>query len=233
MMQITNRQTYQLRKGLHRWPIVELGIFLSQVMNTSTLGYEKWYFVAYCSSVQTTHGKPSNDDVSNEIRMAASEDSNDLIPVIDFIALAADHDDSACQAAFDGGFLDMLLRIYILFPKPGRETSALVKACTSALLVMSRQPEHLEAIIHHPFCALWTTYSQLFQMSAMLDDSTSSRCAAWRRTEKPSVISRLVMIYKNLLSTSNLHKTAATDMCIDLVELSRSVFCVVCWTSTE
>jgi hypothetical protein len=153
--------------------------------------------------------------------MATSGDSNDLIPVIDFIALVVDHDDLACQAAFDGGFLDMLLRIYILFPKPGRETSDLVKACTSALLVMSRQPEHHEAILHHPFCALWTTYNQLFQMPAMLDDSISSRCAAWRRTGKSSAVSRLVTIYKNLLSTSGLHKTAATDMCIDLVELSR------------
>ena len=45
LMQIAGRQTYHLRKGLQRWPIFELGIFLSQVMNTVMLGYEKWYLV--------------------------------------------------------------------------------------------------------------------------------------------------------------------------------------------
>jgi hypothetical protein len=42
LMQIASQQTHHMRKGLQRWPTVELGIFLSQVMNTIMLGYEKW-----------------------------------------------------------------------------------------------------------------------------------------------------------------------------------------------
>jgi hypothetical protein len=157
-----------------------------------------------------------------------SRDESDLISIVDFMALIADHDDSACQAAFDGGFLDILLRIYAVFPKFGRGRSALFSACTSALLVLSRQPEHLEKIIYHPVCTLWTTCGKLFQMLDVVDDSFSSRHSAWRRTGKVCVMSRLVTIYKFLLSTSRLKAAAAVDMCTDLVEFSRSVFFNVC-----
>ena len=226
MMQIENRQTYHLRKGIQRWPIVELGIFLSQLINTSMLGYEKWYYlVIRCLSSQTADGAfVRYESLFSEKRGATSGDGNDLIPMIDFIALVVDHDHLACQAAFDGGFLDMLLRIYILLPTLGQQdTSALVSACMSALLLLSRQPEHLYAIFHHPVCTLWVTCSQVFKMPELLDAPGPNRCAAWRRTEKSSVISRLVIIHKILLSKSRLENAATTDMCNDLIEFSRSV----------
>lgn len=157
-----------------------------------------------------------------EKRTATCGDGNDLVPMIEFIALVAD-DHLACQAALEGGFMDMLLRIYIFCPKLGRDTSALASACTSAMLVLSRRPEHLETIVHHPVCTLWATCREVFEMTAMLDDSISSRCTAWRRMEKPFVISRLVIIHRVLLSKSHLEKSATTDISIDLVEFSRSV----------
>ena len=153
--------------------------------------------------------------------------------MIDFIALVVDHDRAVCQDVFNGGFLDMLLKVYIFCPKLERDTSTLANACTSALLVLSRQPQNLDAIMNHPVCTLWETCREVFDITAMLDDPVSSRCAAWRRTDKSSVISRLVIIYKVLLSKSHLEKPVAADMCIDLIEFSRSVFLLHILTGTQ
>jgi hypothetical protein len=145
-----------------------------------------------------------------------------LIPVIDFIVCFIDLNDSAYQVVIDAGFLDMLLRIYTVFPAFERGTSALSTKCTSALVKLSRQPDCLEAIIQHPICTLWTKCNQLFrdQLPNVVDDSIQIRCSSWRRTQRFCVMSRLVTTYK-LLSTSRLKDAMATDMCIDLVEFSR------------
>ena len=45
MMQITRRETHHLRKGLQKWPVVELQFFLSQIMDMTMHPYENWYVV--------------------------------------------------------------------------------------------------------------------------------------------------------------------------------------------
>jgi hypothetical protein len=126
-------------------------------------------------SLQCTYALIRSHDVSGRENSTTSRDGNDLTPVIDFIASVVDsnHNGSACQAAIDAGFLDILLRVYAIFPALERGMSALVNACTSALLMLSRQPDCLEAIIQHPVCTLWAKCSQLFRekMPNVVDDS--------------------------------------------------------------
>ena len=176
-------------------------------------------------SSQYTYTSIRNHDVSGKGKLEALRDAIHLTPVIDFIVVVADHSDLACQAAVDAGFLDFMLRIYAVFPRLERGTPDLVSACTSTLLIVSRQSDCLEAIIRHPVCLLWKKCSQPFHddIPDVADDPVSIRRLSWSRTEKLCIMSRLVTIY-SLISTSRLKETVAIHMCVDLVEFARWVF---------
>jgi hypothetical protein len=124
----------------------------------------------------------------------------------------------------------MLLRVYVVTPKLERGIPDLVSACKSGMLMLSRQPDRLEAIIHHPVCTLWAECNELLydQMPNVADDYVSIRYSSWRRVPKFCVVSRLATIHKFLLSKSNLEKSVAAEMCIDLVEFSRLVLFLPC-----
>jgi len=145
--------------------------------------------------------------------------------MIDFISFVAQHNDEAGQAVLDGGFLDMLLRIYVLCPTfdfkdTNEQRVTLSDACASALSILSRQPHHLEVILSHPICALWTQCRRLFRIQDTLPDFVSARRVSWRSMDRSFFVRRLGTIYK-LLSKPGLGKTVATEICCDLVEFSQ------------
>ena len=46
MIQIANRETHHLRQALQKWPIIELELFLSQIMDMSMDAHENWQVVS-------------------------------------------------------------------------------------------------------------------------------------------------------------------------------------------
>ena len=222
--QIASRETHHLRMALQRWPLVELRLFMSQLMSTYMHDYEILYavefFLASCSTLTSSRQSASTGT-------AADQDGSAFIPIVDFIVLIAEQDDSTCQAVLDGGFLDLLLGIYTSCPildsggNRGPFTT-LVSSCTSTLLILSKGSTNIESIIDHPVCTIWTQCGQLFH-TPTTEDFISRRCTAWRRTDKSPVLRRVVTIYKVLLSMRNLNEPSATEIYNDLVEFSRSV----------
>jgi hypothetical protein len=75
------------------------------------------------------------------------------MPMIHFVAELARHNQSARQAALEGGLLDMLLRIYVVFPmfymsNTERQTgqSALLDVGESALVFLSADTLRADAV---------------------------------------------------------------------------------------
>jgi hypothetical protein len=150
-----------------------------------------------------------------------------LIPVLNFIARFATQNDSARQAIINIGVLNMVLRIYIIFPAisgstPEDEDRRLVlrDACRSILYILG-QSRHMEAVHTHPACTLWID-CQLQPPGYSVDGPTrlfQDRWAAWRRVETSCVKRRATVICRHSLwkSGSNVNMEA----CIDLVEFTR------------
>jgi hypothetical protein len=228
-MQITNRETKHLLNGLRRWPAVELRLFLSQLMHVSMLDYQNWHVLVRCSGIPSPYDDIRYDSVcSGDNIVAPGDDSvNDLVAIIDFIALVVDHEEEVGMAALDGGLLNLLLRIYVFWPAlqsadKSIGMTSLLRACTSALHALSRHPENRQAVISHPVCTLWTQCGQCFYVPDAWNDPFSSRCGAWRQTDKYLIMTRLVTIYRFSLSSPYLDDAVVTDVHTDLAVLSRS-----------
>jgi len=152
-----------------------------------------------------------------------------LVPVLNFISRFAAQSDPACQIALDAGVLDILLRIYIIFPTLSDSTGenagrkvALRDACQSTLGVLS-QSQHQEAIIKHPVCILWKdVHSQPPRYT--IDAPTNpdnERSVEWRRVEKSCVERRMIIIYNYALWKPR-HDGNVDEACIDIVEFTKS-----------
>lgn len=150
-----------------------------------------------------------------------------LVPTIDFITELAKYKDSACHAALEGGFLDFLLHIYVIFPTfhmspvdEGKHQSALVDACRSALTVLSAEQYEPTILTDQPVHHL-SLCEQLFPNYAikLQEEALELRCLAWRRAETHFIKTRLITIISSL---SRAHeKNTEFLLCIDIVEFTR------------
>jgi hypothetical protein len=175
---------------------------------------------------------PRDDDLtSNHIRQRLSNSNKEvlkLVPVIDFIADIVRRNHVACQAVLEGGFFDMLLRIYVAFPtfyKYNAEEkscqSAMFTACQSAFKALSVNALYAEIVRSHPVYDLWLRVDQLSSqdVSTTSEESLPDRCAAWRKTEAHLVKRRLMIIWS--ASTLSADNDAEFLVCADVVEFSR------------
>jgi hypothetical protein len=156
--------------------------------------------------------------------------------VINFIALLAQQNDSARHAALEGGFLDMLLRIYVVLPTfymPTAESmtekrtrrSALVDACKSALDIFSAESLYFDVVCNHPVYYIWLRCDELVPSYVVWtpEDALDARCAAWRRTEVDIIKRRLMTIW-NLASAMEMQgRNSEIRACMDIVEFSRCI----------
>jgi hypothetical protein len=176
-----------------------------------------------------THCHIRDDDVtSNDIRRRVSNESEEalqLVPVVVFITELTRHNQSACQAALTGGFLDMLLRIYVAFPlykAKQKPTFSLLTACQSALVALSADALHVDMVCNHPVYDLWLCGNQLAPcyIPRTPEEILEDRCAAWRRTKAHLVKRRLMTICS--VSTRPANDDAKSQACADdVVEFSR------------
>jgi hypothetical protein len=146
--------------------------------------------------------------------------------MIYFIAELARCNPSARQATLEGGFLDMLLRIYVVFPtfyssnaeNPARP-SALLDACESAIAVLSTDHLHADLVCNHPVHDLWLRGDQFIPGNVTrIPELLEDRCIAWRRTEAHFVKTRLMTIWS---ASRYSEENAEFQACIDIVEFSR------------
>jgi hypothetical protein len=152
-----------------------------------------------------------------------------LAPVLNFISQVSTQSDSACQTVLDVGILNMLLRIYVVFPTLSDSTREdadrkleLRDACWLIFDVLG-QSQYREVVHNHPVCILWTDcHSQPpgYTVDAPTDP-VQDRCAAWRRVEKSCVKRRAVAIYKYSLWKAEAGTNVGMQACIDIVEFTR------------
>ena len=127
-----------------------------------------------------------------------------LTPMLNFISRFATQNDSACRTVLDVGILNMLLRIYIIFPVLSGTTRedadrklALRDTCRLVLDILGQSPDR-DTTFNHPICILWTDCNS--QPPGYTDnapaDPVHDRCSTWRRVEMPCVKRRALVIYK-------------------------------------
>jgi hypothetical protein len=159
-----------------------------------------------------------------------------LVPVINFISLLAQYNDSARHAALEEGFLDMLLRIYVIFPTFHMSTAestadkrsrrkALLDVCRSALDVLSVESHYSDMVFNHPVYHLWLRCHELVPSYVVWtpEDALDARCAAWRRVEVDIIKRRLMTIWC-LASTMEMRdRNSEIWACMDIVEFSRCI----------
>jgi hypothetical protein len=149
-----------------------------------------------------------------------------------FIEDLARHNPAARQAALDGGFLNMLLRIYVVFPtfywsnaEEHARHSLLLDACESALAVLSTGAVRADIISNHPVHDLWLRDEQLVpghaDVTRIREESLEDRCCAWRRTEAHFIRTRLKTIWSMSPWYEGNNENAEFQGCIDVVEFSR------------
>lgn len=151
--------------------------------------------------------------------------------MINFISILAQHNDFARDAAIEGGFLDMLLRIYVVLPtfymataesttEKRSRRAALFDTCRSALDILSTKSYHFDMVFNHPVYDLWLRCDKLVPNYVVwtAEEALDARCIAWRKTESDIITRRLMTIW-NLSPSSD----ALFRACLDIVEFTRSI----------
>jgi len=146
-----------------------------------------------------------------------------LTPVLKFITQIATQSDLACLTVLEAGILDILLRIYVIFPALssslpedlGRK-SALMDACQLTVVVLCRLLEKPQTVYNHPVCILWTDRD-----SKRPDNPLQNRCGAWRRVPRSCALRRLVVIYAGSLWESNSDIIGGLEACMDIIEFTK------------
>ena len=159
--------------------------------------------------------------------LPSSKEVQLFIPVLKFITQFAMQNDSTCRAVISLGVLNMVLRIYIIFPMLSssmREDDdhklALRDACRSTLYILG-QSQNMEVVHTHPACVLWSD-CQLQPPGYVVDTPTiffQDRWAAWRRVESSCVKRRVTVIYRYSLWKSS--RNVDMEALIDMVEFTR------------
>jgi hypothetical protein len=181
------------------------------------------------STVYQAHCHASDDNITgNDTRQKLSNSTKEafrLVPLIDFIGELARHNQFARHTTVEGGCLNMLLRIYVVFPTlhtsdPERSlnNSAILTACKSTLDVLSASTLHADIVSNHP---VWLRGNQLTNSSPKTPlESLEDRCIAWRSVETILVKGRLMTIWSTS-TWSGANEDAGFQACIDIIEFSR------------
>lgn len=149
---------------------------------------------------------------------------------MDFIADLAERNVLARQAALDGGFLDMMLCIYVNFPtfylseeEKITHRSALLEACKCAFSVLSGESLFLESVLSHPVHSFWLgdNLSVINGVSKTPEQSLEDRCLAWRRIDPWLVKRRLMALWSTSVTADSFGEEEIYQSCTDMVEFSR------------
>jgi hypothetical protein len=146
-----------------------------------------------------------------------------LTPVLEFMAQVATHSDLTSQTVLEAGILDMLLRVYVIFPalssslrEDELHKEALLDACQLTVIVLRQSLEDPAAVYNHPVCILWTD-----RKSKRPDHPLQNRPDAWRQAPRRCALRRLESIYARSLWKSDYDAIGNIEACIDIVEFTK------------
>lgn len=137
---------------------------------------------------------------------------------------------SAYQVVLDAGVLDMILRVYVIFPMLAVPTAAdsdrkaeLFETCQAML---ARLSQATPTVFNHPVCILWTDchaqpHAQPPVYSKDTQESPIVSRAAWRRASRVCAHRRVMVIFKGSPWNSNFDTTGDIEAYADLVEFTR------------
>lgn len=162
----------------------------------------------------------------------SSQEARSLVTTLEFILCVITYSNRERLIALEAGILDILLRIYVVFPSFSQSAIdgpepwlALLTSCRSLLLHLSRSPQRRDEVIYHPVSILWTDccpvpppYSRGLRD---IGGGLTERCLAWRRADRRCVKRRVTSIYIGCLWRKNVHEIEDLEACGDLVELVR------------
>lgn len=153
-----------------------------------------------------------------------------LLCVLDFIGQIATQSASTNSTVLAAGVLDLLLRVYVVFPTlseveadDANQKFVLLDACRSIMNALFPSPQ-IDAIIpDHPVFILWTScYAQSPGYSGEVMGGTSlDRGFAWSQANKFVSKRRMSSIYKGSLWKSDIHDMGDMETCIDIVEFTQ------------
>lgn len=134
----------------------------------------------------------------------------------------------AHQVVLDAGVLDMILRIYVIFPTLVVPTAAdserkaeLFEACQAMLAMLSRASP---AVFNHPVCTLWNDCHAIVQPPTYsVRESPITRRAAWRRAPRACASRRVIVIFQGSVWNSDFDTTGDIEAYADLVEFTRYI----------
>jgi len=140
--------------------------------------------------------------------------------------------DSACRTVLDAGILDMLLRIYDIFPAFSKSAldepdywSPLLDACRSTIIALSQSQENNREILSHPVCKIWTNcdpHPPPYTLEPpTAHDLLLTRCIAWRAANSLCIKRRLCILLTGNFWKHNVHEIEDIETCTDVVELTR------------
>lgn len=192
-------------------------------------------FFSMSSTILTFHVTSYDDRYWNKSKatlMPSSREAKLLIPTLQIVARIAVHNNETCQTVIEAGVLEMLLRIYVIFPSFSQSAldnpepwTALLKSCRSLLLLLSRSSRHRQTILRHPISILWTDCAPIpppySEQRPPVDEELSRRCIAWRQASRSCIKRRISTIYIGCLWRSNVHEIENFEACMDLVEFVR------------
>ena len=166
------------------------------------------------------------------ILTTTTKEAKALVHVLRFIVGIVTQSDSACRTALKAGILDMLLRVYVIFPSFSHSSvdapehwSTLLKACRSIFIALSQSQENNDTILRHPVYALWRDcdpHPPAYSLEPQSPrDTLLARCAAWREAVKACIKRRIVMIFIDGLWKSNVFEIENIEACADIVEFAQ------------
>lgn len=152
--------------------------------------------------------------------------------MLHFTLRVATENDESCQIALEAGILDMLLRIYVIFPSFSQAAIdkpepwvPLRDICRKILLSLSQFRNHHNTVLSHPVSILWNECRPLPPPYSLqkppLGDDLRNRAVAWRKAPRSCVKRRITTIYIGCLWRSNVYPIEDMEACSDIVELVR------------
>ena len=166
------------------------------------------------------------------ILVTSTKEAQALVHVLQFIPRIATQSDLACRTVLEAGILDMLLRVYVLFPSFSRSSidapehwPPLLQACRSTLLALSQSEINHDAVLEHSVCALWADchpHPPPYSVEPpSIKDSIPARQAGWRRANRRCVKRRIMAVIIDSQWRSNVYEIEDIEVCTDIVEFTQ------------
>ncbi|KAJ3896406.1 hypothetical protein GG344DRAFT_72238 [Lentinula edodes] len=222
--QIASRSTAHLMKALLIWPVVEVKLLISELLQCFDP----------LSIFNLVENNLPHALVSSYQQHLSQWEDHSLAPIVDFLQDFASASEQGWSIICDCGCLDFLLHLYLSdFKDLARSfnKSSVSATCTSFLLTAMANESAYRAFQSHALCSLWALWPML-----ALETPDQTRCSqrrqVWATMGMTEIRWRISSIFDTLVlewDSSSLTKLRVTlnepslfDLLIDLLEFSGS-----------